>query len=126
MAEHQHTKVAAESYCPDCGTELGRTEFERQHGPGVESEHGAIAANVLANGSIAPSGRQEINVDHMQHDHPRVEVRGYCPDCGEEFDRKAFDRSELGEAGLALHVRADGSLGYANADQAAPARQRTE
>ena len=88
----------------------------------------------------------------QQHEHPRVEVRSYCPDCGQEFDRKSFDRRELQtmqdeqatalpgreamslvnanvaapiNAALALNVLSDGSLAYANAEQFAPITQST-
>jgi hypothetical protein len=87
-----------------------------------------------------------------QHEHPRVEVRSYCPDCGQEFDRKSFDRRELQtmqeeqatalpdreamslvnanvaapiNAALALNVLSDGSLAYASAEQYAPITQST-
>ena len=78
MADHRHTKVAVESYCPDCGTELGRAEFERQDLAELEGEQAtalpgreamslvnanvalpvnlALAANVLSDGSIAVAG----------------------------------------------------------------------
>ena len=78
MADHRHTKVAVESYCPDCGTELGRAEFERQDLAELEGEKAtalpgreamslvnanvalpvnlALAANVLSDGSIAVAG----------------------------------------------------------------------
>ena len=88
----------------------------------------------------------------QQHEHPRVEVRSYCPDCGQEFDRKSFDRRELQtmqeeqatalpdreamslvnanvaapiNAALALNVLSDGSLAYASAEQYAPITQST-
>ena len=78
MADHRHTKVAVESYCPDCGTKLGKTEFERQDLAELEGENAtalpgreamslvnanvalpinlALAANVLSDGSIAAAG----------------------------------------------------------------------
>jgi len=123
MAEHRHMKVAVESYCPDCGEELGRADFERQSGA-TDSTRGHVAASVGTNGSIAASGAEELAVAHAQHDHPVVEVRGYCPDCGEEFDRKSFDRRQLTE-GRALDVRPDGSFGYAQTGEVAPARPQT-
>lgn len=83
------------------------------------------------------------------HEHEKVEVRSYCPDCGKEFDRKTFDRKEIAKqeveaqegaalpnreamslvtanvaapinAALALNVLSDGSLAYAEATQYAP------
>jgi hypothetical protein len=88
----------------------------------------------------------------MEHPHSTVEVRSYCPECGEEFDRKTFDRAELSKreiesqrgaelpdrealslvnanvaapinAALALNVLSDGSIAYANAEQTAPIDQ---
>jgi hypothetical protein len=78
MGDHQHRKVAVESYCPDCGTKLGQIEFERQDLAELEGEHAtalpgreamslvnanvalpvnlALAANVLSDGSIAGAG----------------------------------------------------------------------
>jgi hypothetical protein len=83
------------------------------------------------------------------HVHEKVEVRSYCPECGQEFDRKTFDRKEIAaqeveaqqgaalpnreamslvnanvaapiNAALALNVLSDGSLAYAEATQYAP------
>jgi hypothetical protein len=88
----------------------------------------------------------------LDHEHTKVEVRTYCPDCGEEFDRKTFDRRELSKdevaaqqaaalpdreamslvnanvaapinAALALNILSDGSIAIANAEQYAPIDQ---
>ena len=81
MADHRHTKVAVESYCPDCGTELGRAEFERQDLAELEGEqatalpgreamslvnanvaapiNAALALNVLSDGSLAYASAEQ-------------------------------------------------------------------
>jgi hypothetical protein len=87
-----------------------------------------------------------------QHEHEVVEVRSYCAECGQEFDKKTFNRREIAEAeveaqegaampareamslvnaniaapinaALALNVLSDGSLAYATATQYAPIDQ---
>jgi len=97
------------------------------------------------------------NHQHASHDncqHARVEVRSYCPGCGQELDHKEFDRRELSQneienqqvsalpdreamslvnadiaapinAALALNVLSDGSIAVANAQQYAPITQST-
>lgn len=82
MADHQHTKVAVESYCPDCGKELGRAEFARRDLAELEGEQAtalpgreamslvnanvalpvnlALAANVLSDGSIAFADAEQV------------------------------------------------------------------
>jgi len=40
------------------------------------------------------------NHEHANHDncqHTRVQVRSYCPGCGQELDHKEFDRQQLSE-----------------------------
>lgn len=83
----------------------------------------------------------------MQHKHERVEVISRCADCGEELDRKQFNRADLQQqqvselpereamslvnaniaapinAALALNVLSDGSIAIANAEQYAPINQ---
>lgn len=87
----------------------------------------------------------------MDHNHERIEVRSYCADCGQEFDKKTFNRQDIEvesqaagalpnreamslvtanvaapiNAALALNVLSDGSLAYASATQYAPIDQTT-
>ena len=87
-----------------------------------------------------------------QHEHKVIEVRSYCSECGQEFDKKQFNRGDIqtveGEqatalpgreamslvnaniaapinAALALNVLSDGSIAYASATQTAPITQST-
>jgi len=87
-----------------------------------------------------------------QHEHKTIEVRSYCTECGQEFDKKQFNRDDIqtveGEqatalpgreamslinanvaapinAALALNVLSDGSIAYASATQTAPITQST-
>ena len=102
---------------------------------------------------MAKSAEIDRQVD-TDHEHKKVEVRSYCPDCGEEFDRKTFDRREISKqdmdketaaalpdreamslvnanvaapinAALALNVLSDGSIAIAQATQYAPIDQST-
>jgi hypothetical protein len=86
------------------------------------------------------------------HEHDKIEVRSYCAECGQEFDRKSFSRSEISKqdldketaaalperdamslvnaniaapinAALALNVLSDGSIAIAQATQYAPIDQ---
>lgn len=84
------------------------------------------------------------------HEHSKVEVRSYCPDCGHEYDKKTFERRDIAGVGgeraaelpdreamslvnaniaapinaaLALNVLSDGSIAIANATQYAPIDQ---
>jgi hypothetical protein len=98
---------------------------------------------------MAKADMKETTKGDETHVHEKVEVRSYCPECGQEFDRKTFDRKEIAEqeveaqkagalpnreamslvnanvaapinAALALNVLSDGSLAYATATQYAP------
>jgi len=83
----------------------------------------------------------------QKHEHERIEVRSWCPDCNEELGHQIFNRadyqqqqlSELPDreamslvnanvaapinAALALNVLSDGSVAAANAQQYAPINQ---
>jgi rubredoxin len=101
---------------------------------------------------MAKAEMKETGTDGDTHVHERVEVRSYCPDCGQEFDKKSFDRKEIAaqeveaqaggalpnreamslvnanvaapiNAALALNVLSDGSLAIASATQYAPITQ---
>ena len=101
---------------------------------------------------MAKAEMDKVAKGNDTHQHERVEVRSYCPDCNEEFDKKSFDRKELAaqeveaqqgaalpnreamslvnanvaapiNAALALNVLSDGSLAYAEATQYAPIDQ---
>jgi hypothetical protein len=85
--------------------------------------------------------------DVQTHDHQRVEVRSWCPDCGKELGHHTFNRGDLQEqqaaelpqrdsmslvnanvaapinAALALNVLSDGSIANATAQQVAPIGQ---
>jgi hypothetical protein len=85
--------------------------------------------------------------DLQQHDHPRVEVRSWCPDCGKELGHEVFNKADiqsqqaselpdreamsLVNANLAipinlaaaLNVLSDGSIAGAGAQQTAPIGQ---
>jgi len=83
-----------------------------------------------------------------KHDnHQSIEVKSWCPDCGQELDRKTFNRADLEQqqltelpdreamslvnaniaapinAALALNVLSDGSIAVATAQQYAPINQ---
>ena len=93
-------------------------------------------------------------MEKKQHEHDVIEVRTSCGECGQEFDKKTFNRREIAEAeveaqgagalpnreamslvnaniaapinaALALNVLSDGSLAYASATQYAPVDQST-
>jgi len=98
---------------------------------------------------MAKAEMEHTKTDGEKHVHEKVEVRSYCPECGQEFDRKTFDRKEVAKAeveaqegaalpnreamslvnanvaapinaALALNVLSDGSLAIASATQYAP------
>ena len=82
-----------------------------------------------------------------QHDHQRIEVRSWCPDCGHELGHQTFNKSDIEtqqatelpdreamslvnanvaapiNAALALNVLSDGSMATAVAQQYAPITQ---
>ena len=87
-----------------------------------------------------------------EHEHKTIEVRSYCAECGQEFDKKRFNRGDIVtleneqatalpgreamslinaniaapiNAALALNVLSDGSIAYASATQTAPITQTT-
>jgi len=84
-----------------------------------------------------------------KHEHQRIEVRSWCPDCDQELGHQTFNRSDIEaqemtelpdreamslvnaniaapiNAALALNVLSDGSVAYANAQQYAPITQST-
>lgn len=84
-----------------------------------------------------------------QHNHQRIEVRTWCPDCNEELGHQTFNRADIEKqqvtqlpareamslvnanvaapinAALALNVLSDGSIAIANATQYAPITQST-
>ncbi len=85
----------------------------------------------------------------QQHDHQRVEVRTWCPDCGNELGHEVFNRADV-EAqqaaelpnreamslinlnlaapinlALAANVLSDGSIAAATAQQYTPVTQGT-
>jgi hypothetical protein len=84
-----------------------------------------------------------------QHDHQRIEVRSWCPDCGAELGHATFNKADLEaqqatqlpdreemslvnadiaapiNAALALNVLSDGSIAEATATQYAPITQTT-
>jgi len=101
---------------------------------------------------MAKAEMKEAGKNNDTHEHEKVEVRSYCPECGQEFDKKTFDRKEIAaqeveaqqggalpnreamslvnanvaapiNAALALNVLSDGSLAYATATQYAPIDQ---
>jgi|SRR5688500_2102628 len=101
---------------------------------------------------MAKAEMEKVKKGDSTHEHERVEVRSYCPECGQEFDKKSFDRKELAaqevesqqgaelpnreamslvnanvaapiNAALALNVLSDGSIAIANATQYAPIDQ---
>jgi len=85
--------------------------------------------------------------DRQKHEHQRIELRTWCPDCNEELGHQVFNRSDIEaqqmtelpdreamslvnaniaapiNAALALNVLSDGSVAYANAEQTAPITQ---
>src|ERR671937_2520741 len=94
------------------------------------------------------------DLSKKQHEHEVVEVRSYCAECGQEFDKKQFNRREIAgaeveaqeatampsreamslvnaniaapiNAALALNVLSDGSIAWATATQYAPIDQST-
>jgi hypothetical protein len=98
--------------------------------------------------------RRDFNKEHNvtnrnQHEHQQIEVRSWCPDCGQELGRERFNRADietqqvtelpdreamsLVNANLALPVNlalaanilSDGSIAAAGADQTAPIIQGT-
>jgi peptide methionine sulfoxide reductase MsrB len=84
-----------------------------------------------------------------KHDHQRVEVRSWCPDCGSELGHEVFNKADMStqqaselpnreamslvnaniaapiNAALALNVLSDGSIASATATQYAPITQTT-
>jgi hypothetical protein len=82
-----------------------------------------------------------------KHDHPRVEVRSWCPDCGEELGHEVFNKADMStqqatelpdreamslvnanvaipvNLAAALNVLSDGSIAGAGATQNAPIGQ---
>jgi hypothetical protein len=84
-----------------------------------------------------------------KHEHERVEVRSWCPDCKEELGRHSFNRADLQQQQVselpdreamslvnaniaapinlaaAVNVLSDGSVAAANAQQVAPVNQST-
>jgi rubredoxin len=101
---------------------------------------------------MAKAEMEKVKKGDPTHEHERVEVRSYCPECGQEFDKKSFDRKELVaqevesqqgaalpnreamslvnanvaapiNAALALNVLSDGSIAVATATQYAPIDQ---
>jgi len=85
--------------------------------------------------------------DMQKHDHQRVEVKSWCPDCGEELGHETFNAADMQSqqaselpnreamslvnanvaapinAALALNVLSDGSIASATATQYAPITQ---
>jgi hypothetical protein len=83
----------------------------------------------------------------QKHDHQKIEVRSWCPDCGKELGRHTFNKSDIEtqqatelpdreamslvnanvaapiNAALALNVLSDGSIANAVAQQVAPISQ---
>jgi hypothetical protein len=81
------------------------------------------------------------------HEHQRIEVRSWCPDCGTELGHHTFNRADIQQqeaaelpqrdsmslvnanvaapinAALALNVLSDGSIANATAQQIAPIGQ---
>jgi hypothetical protein len=81
------------------------------------------------------------------HDHQKIEVRSWCPDCGKELGRQTFNRADIKSqhatelpdreamslinadiaapinAALALNVASDGAITNAVAQQVAPTNQ---
>jgi hypothetical protein len=81
------------------------------------------------------------------HEHQRIEVRSWCPDCGKEIGRQTFNRADIQaqhatelpdreamslinadvaapiNAALALNVASDGSITNAVSQQMAPLNQ---
>jgi hypothetical protein len=101
---------------------------------------------------MAKAEMKEAGKNNDTHEHEKVEVRSYCPECGQEFDKKTFDRKEIAaqeveaqrggalpnreamslvnanvaapiNAALALNVLSDGSIAWAEATQYAPIDQ---
>jgi hypothetical protein len=88
-------------------------------------------------------------IEKEQCVHDQVEVKLYCPDCGQEFDSRQINRADLDaqqvaelpereamslvnaniaapiNLAAALNVLSDSSLAYANAEQTAPVDQST-
>jgi hypothetical protein len=84
-----------------------------------------------------------------KHEHPRIELRSWCPDCGQELGHEVFNRADV-EAqqaaelpnreamslvnlnlaapinlALAANVLSDGSIAVATAQQLTPITQAT-
>jgi hypothetical protein len=83
----------------------------------------------------------------QKHEHERISVRSWCPDCQEELGNQTFNRADYQQqqiaelpdreamslvnanvaapinAALALNVLSDGSVAAANAQQYAPINQ---
>jgi hypothetical protein len=83
----------------------------------------------------------------QKHDHQRIEVRSWCPDCGKELGHETFNAADMQtqqatelpdreamslvnanvaapiNAALALNVLSDGSIANATAQQIAPIGQ---
>jgi hypothetical protein len=81
------------------------------------------------------------------HEHGRIEVKSWCPDCGKELGHEVFNRADIQtqeaselpqreamslvnanvaapiNAALALNVLSDGSIATATAQQIAPISQ---
>ena len=83
----------------------------------------------------------------QQHEHQRIEVKSWCPDCGKELGHETFNKADIQtqqatelpdreamslvnaniaapiNAALALNVLSDGSIANAVAQQYAPIGQ---
>jgi hypothetical protein len=84
-----------------------------------------------------------------QHEHQKIEVRTWCPECNQELGRTTFNRADIEQQQLtelpdreamslvnanlavpinlaaALNVLSDGSIAAANAQQVTPIDQST-
>jgi hypothetical protein len=95
------------------------------------------------------AGNGNGNKSMQTHEHQRVEVKSWCPDCGKELGHETFNRADMEtqqaselpqrenmslinaniaapiNAALALNVLSDGSIAQAVATQTAPITQTT-
>jgi hypothetical protein len=59
---------------------------------------------------------------NQSHQHQQIEVRSWCPDCGQELGRERFSRADV-EAQQATELPEREALSLVNADVAAPINQ---
>jgi hypothetical protein len=58
-------------------------------------------------------------MSQKSHEHQQIEVRSWCPDCGQELGRERFNKADI-EAQQATELPDREALSLVNADVAAP------